>query len=428
MNENIKLLIEKSTKLTQERNEKIKEKLLTFNIFDICGISYDEVKVCRFLFELLNPKGRHLQGIKYLKLFFKEVLKYKLLPTDDELRNAIVMREEYITNERRIDISILLNMNNIRYYIPVEVKIYAGDQEDQCYYYYQHSLKMNKNETEKSFVYYLTPYGKYPSLYSTKKFKPDINDNGEVISCKEVRLISFNDEIYKWIKECIKNTNINDKNSDENISEKQVLLQFKKIIEDIGGNNMENQEKELKTYVANNEEIFKSAKLISDIFQKIANTKIARFYNLIDSYLENDGWKREASLDDDLEYYGIKNGKWPTMYKDIEIKGVKCELKIKTENGGSPFFGISLKEGEDKSKESILIDFLKDKALANREPSGWITWQYLPNNSEAPNFKHFNENYYLLFDKEKYKPLIEKCVNVVKEFENKINSSLLIFQ
>ena len=168
MNENIKLLIEKSTKLTQERNEKIKEKLLTFNIFDICGISYDEVKVCRFLFELLNPKGRHLQGIKYLKLFFKEVLKYKVLPTDDELRNAIVMREEYITNERRIDISILLNMNNIRYYIPVEVKIYAGDQEDQCYDYYQHSLKMNENDTEKSFVYYLTPYGKYPSLYSTK--------------------------------------------------------------------------------------------------------------------------------------------------------------------------------------------------------------------------------------------------------------------
>ena len=419
MLEGVKELLEKTNNIIKDREKRIKEKLFTFNIFDICDISYDEVKVCRFLCELLNPKGRHLQGIKYLKLFFKEVLKYKALPTDDELRNAIVMREEYITNERRIDISILLNLNNIRYYIPFEVKIYAGDQEDQCYDYYQHSLKMNENDIEKSYVYYLTPYGKYPSLYSTQKLNPDINDNGEVISCKEVKLISFNDEIYHWINACISEADDN-----KLVSEKQVLLQFKKIIEDIGGNNMGNQEKELEIYVANNEEMFKSAKLISDNFQKIANTKIARFYNLIDSYLKNDGWKRETSLDDDLEYYGIKNGKWPTMYKDIDIKGVKCELAISTENGGMPFFGASLKQGEDKTKESILIDFFKDKMLDNGYSHGWITWQYLPNDKEAPNFKYFNENYYLLFDKEMCKPLIEKCVNVVREFESKISSSL----
>lgn len=419
MNENIKLLIEKATKLTQERNEKIKEKLLTFNIFDICDISYDEVKVCRFLCELLNPKGRHLQGFKYLKLFFKEVLKYKVLPVDDELHNAIVIREEHITNERRIDISIQLNINNIRQYIPIEVKIYAGDQEDQCYDYYQHSLKMNGNDIEKSYVYYLTPYGKYPSLYSTKKLNPAKNDNGEVISCKEVKLISFNDEIYHWINACISEANDN-----KLISEKQVLLQFKKIIEDIGGNNMGNQEKELETYVANNEEIFKSAKLISENFQKIANTKIAKFYNLIDSYLKNDGWKREASLDDDLEYYGIKNGKWPTMYKDIIIKGVKCELAITTEGNGTPFFGVSLKQGEDKSKENVLTDFFKDKMLNNGYSYGWITWQYLPNEREAPNFKHFNENYYALFNDEKCKLLIEKCVETIREFENKIKAGL----
>ena len=141
--------------------------------------------------------------------------------------------------------------------------------------------------------------------------------------------------------------------------------------------------------------------------------------------MKNDGWKRETSLDDDLEYYGIKNGKWPTMYKDIDIKGVKCELAISTENGGMPFLGVSLKQGEDKTKESILIDFFKDKILDDNGYShGWITWQYLPNDKEAPNFKYFNENYYLLFDKEMCGPLIEKCVNVVREFESKISSSL----
>lgn len=419
MLESAKLLLEKANNMIKERNEKMEAKLQTFNIFDICDISYDEVKVCRFLYELLNPKGRHLQGIKYLKLFFKEVLKYKVLPTDVELRNAIVIREEYITNERRIDISILLNINNSRQYIPIEVKIYAGDQEDQCYDYYQHSLKMNGNDAEKSCVYYLTPFGKYPSSYSIEKLSPIKNDNDEIIGCKEIKLISFNDEIYHWINACISEADDN-----KLVSEKQVLLQFKKIIEDIGGNNMGNQEMELKTYISNNEEIFKSAKLISENFQKIANTKIARFYNLIDSYLKNDGWEREPSLDDDLEYYGIKNGKWPTMYKDIKIKGIKCELAITTETNGTPFFGVSLKQGEDKTKENILIEFFKDKKLDNGYSHGWITWQYLPNDREAPNFKYFNENYYLLFDKEKCKPLIEKCVSAVREFESKINSSL----
>ena len=419
MIESVKELVEKSNNIIKERDATIKEKLLTFNIFDICDISYDEVKVCRFLCELLNPKGRHLQGIKYLKLFFKEVLKYNVLPTNEELSNAIVMREEYITNERRIDISLQLNINNIKQYIPIEVKIYAGDQEDQCYDYYQHSLKMNESNKEKARVYYLTPFGNYPSLYSLKNFNPTVDESGEVIDSKEVKTISFKDEIYHWINACI-----SEANDDKLISEKQVLLQFKKIIEDIGGNNMGNQEKELETYVANNEEIFKSAKLISENFQKIANTKIARFYNLIDSYLKNDGWKREASLDNDLEYYGIKKGKWPTMYKDIIIKGVKCELAITTEGNGTPFFGISLKQGEDKSKENVLTDFFKDKKLNNGYSYGWITWQYLPNEKEAPNFKHFNENYYALFNDEKSKLLIEKCVETIREFENKINSNL----
>lgn len=415
MLESVKALLEKSNNMIKERDAKMKEKLLPFNIFDICDMSYDEVKVCRFISELLNPKGRHLQGIKYLKLFFKEVLKRSNLPTDDELSNAVVMREESIENKKRIDISIFLNVNNIKQYIPIEVKVYARDRGDQCFDYYQHSLKMNGDDKEKSFVYYLTPYGQYPSLYSINKLKLTKNDNDEVIDCKEIKTISFKYEIYHWI-----NAYISEANDNKLISERQVLLQFRKIVEDIGGNNMENGENKFYEYIASDEDVFKSAKLISDNLQKAANVKMKEFYDLIINKLDN--WKKETSLDEDLEYYGIKNGKWPTMYKDIMIKGAKCELAITTEGDGIPFFGASLKQGEDNSKEKILIDFFNEKniKLNNGYSYGWITWQYLPNDKEAPNFKNFNENYYLLFNEEKSKLLVEKCVNMIREFENKI--------
>ena len=417
MVESVKLLLEKTKELLNDRNAQLNEKLLTFNIFDICDISYDEVRICRFLYELLNPKGKHLQGNKYLKLFLKEVLKIEKLPSNEELNNAIVMREESIKNNRRIDISILLNMNNKQYYIPIEAKIFAGDQEDQCYDYYQHSLKMNGNDFERAYVYYLTPMGKYPSLYSTKKLKPIVDEQGEIVECKEIRIISFKEDMYYWINACISESSDN-----KLISEKQVLLQFKKVIEDIGGSYMDNQEIEIVSHIAKNEEIFKSAKMVSDNLQSVANIKMKEFYDLLYEKLESNGWKKEETLDEDLKNYGIKNGAYPSIYKDFKVNNIRYELVITTENNGTPFFGISLKKDEDESKESILINYFKNKMLDNGYSYGWITWQYLPNNKEAPNFKYYNDVFYLLFDEKQTNTLVAKCVDNIREYEKLISS------
>ena len=417
MVESEELLLTKTKELLNARNEQLQDKLLTFNIFDICDISYDEVRICRFISELLNPKGRHLQGNKYLKLFFKEVIKIEPMPTNEELNNAIVIREESIKNERRIDISILLNINNNQLYFPIEVKIFAGDQEDQCYDYYQHSLKMNGNDIEKACVYYLTPMGKFPSLYSAKKLKPIVDEQGEIVECKEIRIISFKEDMHHWLNACISESSDN-----RLISEKQVLLQFKKVIEDIGGIDMGNQELEIVSYIANNEEIFKSAKMVSDNLQSAANIKMKEFYDLLYKKLESDGWKKETTLETDLEYYGIKNGVYPSIYKDFKDNDVRYELVITTENNGTPFLGISLKKDEDESKESILIDYCKDKMLDNGYSYGWATWQYLPSNNEAPNFKYYNDVFYLLFDEKQTNTLVAKCVDNIRKYEKLISS------
>ena len=68
-----------------------------------------------------------------------------------------VHKELAIDNDRRIDIVI----ENTCFFIPIEVKIYAGEQEGQCYDYFQNA----KN----SQIVYLTRFGDIPSEYSRKK-------------------------------------------------------------------------------------------------------------------------------------------------------------------------------------------------------------------------------------------------------------------
>ena len=51
----------------------------------------------------------------------------------DELATARVYREYMIDENRRIDLVIETN----RKFIPIEVKIFATDQPEQCFDYYQ---------------------------------------------------------------------------------------------------------------------------------------------------------------------------------------------------------------------------------------------------------------------------------------------------
>ena len=98
-----------------------------FNIFNIANIESDEVCICRFIYELINPKGSHYQGYTYLKMFVEEVLNMKF--NDYDYKKAVVKREYVICNGRRVDLVIEIADK----VIPIEVKIYAKDQENQCY-------------------------------------------------------------------------------------------------------------------------------------------------------------------------------------------------------------------------------------------------------------------------------------------------------
>ena len=101
-------------------------------------------------------KWRHGYGILFLKSFMHDLLKEDSV-SDLSLAHTDVVKEFVIDHERRIDIVI----QNPCFFIPIEVKIYAGEQEGQCYDYYQYARNAK--------MVYLTRFGDVPSEYSRKK-------------------------------------------------------------------------------------------------------------------------------------------------------------------------------------------------------------------------------------------------------------------
>lgn len=158
----------------------------SFNIFSVLGVETREVIVCRFIGAFLNPNGNHNLGYLPLKLFMSNVLNENV--AESELQNATVELEEKITGDRRVDIVIHLG-NRV---LPIEAKIWAGDQDAQLsdyYAYYKNGYEINK-------IFYLTPTGWEPSPESKLNLKVG----------KEIQLISFNKHITKWLEDIEKHS------------------------------------------------------------------------------------------------------------------------------------------------------------------------------------------------------------------------------
>ena len=189
------------------------EKNNSFNIFKVLGITDKEVLICRLLGDLLDPRGSHGLKEKPLLLFMKQ-LHLENSFSLDEIDKAYTVLEETIDNDRRIDIVIYIG-NSV---IPIEVKIWAGDQDSQLYDYYQYFDKSMYNKQNFK-IYYLTPNGHNPSEISISG--PLKNQQ---LDWKQYQCLSFNEDIFKWIDTIL----INCSNQVGTI-----LKQFKEVINDM---------------------------------------------------------------------------------------------------------------------------------------------------------------------------------------------------
>jgi hypothetical protein len=149
--------------------EKLEKKLREFNIFDVLQVSRRETIHSSVLKWLLDPKENHGMNDYFLKVFLKKALdlnSYKninqelspiIIDTLD-LKNSLVETEKNLSDSRRTDISI--TNKDIRYYILIENKLFAGEGNEQTEEYVKQGDTLYHNYNR---IYiYLTPDGHPP--------------------------------------------------------------------------------------------------------------------------------------------------------------------------------------------------------------------------------------------------------------------------
>ncbi len=153
-----------------------------------------EPQLTHLIYEILSPEENPELARLYLELFDKHVLRLEMTPA--ELNSAEVY-EEYETefvklkDSRYIDLVIITN----RRFIPIEVKIDAGERPNQCYDYWHEAEKYHETYSliEPPVLYFLTPSGYFPE-----------SANG--LYLEAIDPISFRSEIFRWLKDCLKHT------------------------------------------------------------------------------------------------------------------------------------------------------------------------------------------------------------------------------
>lgn len=415
-----KLLLNNIAKITNKYEEIYRKTGQYFNVFSIAGIEHDEVKICRILKELLDPKGSHYQKEKYLKLFVKNILKINI--DDDEYRNVLVYNEYLIDNNRRIDIVIKFE----KYFIPIEVKIYADDQDKQCFDYYTYASEKSEKEIQ---VIYLTLDGHIPSKSSVEGLTPineNINNKNVIVGYEEVRTISFKDDIMMWLEECI-----SDIDTLKIASIREVIMQFMNVIKNLT-NLIEGDEKmemidEIMSSRGNMKAACEIGKLINDAKKKIMEKIFIDIENIMKEKCDNHPIEKITDVnyyeyqDKIKDYYNKKESSYPGLNyvcNKIKLKN-DLELWFRIEIEDILFCGFCLFDRKNNKQFDKLSDEIYEEIklqipnIKINQDGWWISWYRIPNDDSTPNFQREEDNLFNLFDKKYYENFINQCMNEI---------------
>ena len=373
-----------------------------FNIFEITNVSTDEVIICRLLHDLLNPNGSHKQGNIYLKLFVQSVL--QLTIAEEEYTKAVVYREFLVDANRRIDLVI----QTPSHFIPIEVKIFAVDQPNQCEDYSKRALN--------SKVYYLTRFGTAPSIVSLGKLV--LNNN----SYDKITNISFAHDILQWLTNCLEH-----KETIKIAPIREVLLQFISVIRNFTNQLEDDKEMEIKKIITASAVSMKSAvqieqslkackidlmnKVFTELEKRIEKEKLQNEYD----YEYNDGKKVKT-------YYEKQNSTYPGIsypYRQSVKPGVDIWFRI--EIAGRMIAGFCVAVNGKASNQVLTEEEIK-KFLPHISPdieNWWAFWDLLPvsDNAQSPDFKSTDceDVYYNLYDEAYFEDFIKQSLESINK-------------
>lgn len=388
-----------------------------YNIFQVLQVSSREVVMCRFLADLLNPQAQHGYGILFLKTFLTEVLLLQEgCMSDTMLFHTQVCTEYEIDEERRIDIVI----KNTAYFIPIEVKIFAGEQQGQCFAYDKYA----KNSP----MIYLTRFGDMPSEYSRRS-----KEGTKLLSMERIRCISWKYHIVPWLSRL-------------SVSLKEPMwLTVAQYIYAIQGFT---RERDMKNMDENLEILYRSpdyfeAGLSIERSMKTAKVKVMRL--LFEDFckeFEQTAEKYGLELETQEKYYTYEEQCNPKFYeisgttypgvnylcKKAQFQKDGLQLWFRAEIDYLFFAGFTLfdKYAEGGSGWQVLqiteemLDevkqYLEEDILSPDD--WWLTWCYSNGKcqegdyEDVPDFKHMNACAISLVDEQKRKAFVKKAISV----------------
>lgn len=344
----------------------------------------------RVIFNLINDCEKNKLEKNFLKLFFKEVLDEEF----DEKKKYSIEREKSLGEYGRAD--LFIEDSDGKAYL-IEMKINAGDQPKQLSRYNQYLKKNYKDNYE---IYYLTLNGYDPSSYSLKGRK-------EV----EYITISFVDNIYNWIEECIKE--IDESNKILKINLEQYLETLTKITNRIGeaqkmdfiemmkkGNNFR-----IAQEIVNN---FEEIKLgIKEEFILELRERIVKKLN-IEDIAKKDNLYEYINLIKFTEFYLYK--------KVLDIKNSLLTYGIGIDSRGIYFYiGLQDKKAEEwKIANKDIKNKFNEIALEYNQETGTY-FEYF----EEEKFDISGDNFYILTDEDKKEEREELINNLIEKFKEK---------
>lgn len=363
-----------------------------FNIFRITNMSYKEVHICQVIKELIDPHGSHYQGDIYFRLFAKYVLKIDDLLNEHDYTNISVVAEQVISNDRRIDLYIEIGN---KFSIPIEVKIWASDLDEQCYDYFEYASKRNKDNTK---LYYLTLDGRKPAANST-----------EGLSKNNICLISFKDEILTWLNACI-----SDIETQKISSVYEIMLQLIDVLKEITGQNEVDIEMKIKELI-NDKDTYKSAVLLRKTVSQIDNELRHDILNEINNRI-----KQKYNLDKITNAYDFESvserskGYQGCCYKlgETEVQDYTVALRITF--GTYLYSEICLLKNNEIYWDDVSKVLDSNSVVENPDNifKSSFNWKYfIADKNNRPCFDTPNDAYFSLIEKDKFQEYINAVMD-----------------
>ena len=318
---------------------------------------------------------------------------------------------------------------SLNYIIPIEVKIFAGDQNGQCFEY----SKIRQN----SDLYFLTLDGRLPYENSAEGLPAIIHDD-EIVGYEGVSTISFGVDIMNWISKCLA--------LPETIKIapiREILLQFKDVLGKLIGIMEGGEKMEITSAILASMESMKSALDIEKALPAAKSTVMKNLLARLMRQFESSGYKIIEYYEENIDKYYTQRAKtFPGFSVEVSTIG-KTALAFYVMVDWYFIYGFSVAEYSSdkwplwteiaKFKKKYPIEYKAymkavESVLGRGEKPGYdysIYWNYIANDrKERFEFKNFSEACVrLIHDFEKqaehiYKELDAHIKVIVKAIEN----------